>query len=204
MTTLFMIRHAESVANAGDILASQLDYPLSARGVEAAAGLAQRFCASRTADRVIASPLARAVETARPFAERLGLHVETDARLIEQDLGRFAGLTYAEVERDPAYRKERSARWDWVPEGGGESYRMIAERVGAFLMDLQRQAPGRQVLLVTHAVTLRLLRAQLEASLPRYPESIASNGEIWECELTQLGAPHGVSILDSERMIRRQ
>lgn len=185
MPVLHLMRHAQSEANVRDILAGRRDFPLSAQGREDAAAMAAAFCRGRRVGRVVSSPLARARETARPFAERLALAPLCDDRLAEQDLGRFAGMTYAQAEADPGYVADRTRRWDWRPDGGGESYRDIAERVGAFLAD----AAGwdEDALVVTHAVTMRLFRACLERTLPRYPETIAANGEIWVCPLDRGG-----------------
>jgi len=190
MTTLFLIRHAESVANASNLLAGRKDFPLTASGKKDAAMLAEDFASSRTVDAIWCSPLLRAQQTAAPFLLACDAALRLDDRLQEQDLGRFSGLSYPEVEADPAYCRQRNARWDWVPDGGGESYRMIADRVQSFLQELRERCASeqlQQVLLVTHAVTLRLFRACLENTLPQYPEAIAGNGEVWSALLTPQG-----------------
>lgn len=192
MTTLFLIRHAESVANAANLLAGRKDFPLTATGKSDAAALADGFASSRTVDAIWCSPLLRAQQTAAPFVLACDAPLRLDERLQEQHLGRFSGLSYPEVEADPAYCRQRNARWDWVPDGGGESYRMIADRVESFLQELREHCVSeqlQQVLLVTHAVTLRLFRACLENTLPRYPETIAGNGEVWSALLTPDGVP---------------
>jgi len=106
-------------------------------------------------------------------------------------MGIFAGKTYQEAESDPRYGKRREERWDWRPELG-ESYRMIAERATAFLGDLDPSAGS--CLIITHAVTMRLLRGVLEATLPAYPALIAKNGEIWEVDFKGLGHPHVIRL----------
>ena len=45
MTTLYLIRHAESVANADNLLAGRIDYPLSPTGKLDAAAIASEFAA---------------------------------------------------------------------------------------------------------------------------------------------------------------
>ena len=199
MTTLFLIRHAESVANASHILASRMNFALTEAGKSDAAALASEFSSQWKIDAIWCSPLLRAEQSAAPFVLACNAQLHLDDRLQEQYLGRFSGLSYAEAEADPAYCRERKARWNWVPEGGGESYRMIAARVDSFLADLRTQCEQEQlnsVLIVTHAVTLRLFRACLEATLPRYPESIAGNGEVWRAELTPAGTPSTITTLD--------
>ena len=199
MTILYLIRHAESVANADNLLAGRIDYPLSPTGKGDAAAIAEEFAAAIKVDLIWCSPLLRAQQTAAPFLVACNAPLRLDQRLQEQHMGRFSGKSYADVERDTSYCHDRTARWDWVPEGGGESYRMIAARVDSFLADLRTQCEQEQlnsVLIVTHAVTLRLFRACLEATLPHYPESIAGNGEVWSAELMPAGMPSTITTLD--------
>ncbi len=193
---LYFVRHAESEANASEVLASQVDFPLSAKGCVDAEALASEFCA-RTPQltRIIASPLLRAQQTAASFAHRTGLPIAHDVRIIEQHLGRFSGMSYARIESEPGYVHDRTRRWEWVPEGGGESYQMIAARVGAFLRDLTPAPADGETLIVTHAVTMRLIHAVLTQTLPKYPERIAKNGEIWSVDFQRVGVAHALETI---------
>jgi broad specificity phosphatase PhoE len=191
MKTIYFIRHAQSEANLKDILASRQDYPLTEKGRQEAVVISSGFNGIAQLDRIFCSPLIRAQQTAQPIAEAFGLKVETDERITEQDLGVFSGMTYAELNKHPGYMHERSKRWKWIPEGGGESYEMIANRLVPFFQSLE-SLEGDSILFVTHAVTLRLIKATLEQTLPDYPPKIARNGEIWKVEFTGLGNIHEV------------
>ena len=191
MKTIYFIRHAQSQANLKGILASRQDYPLTEKGRQEAVVIASEFKDIAQLDRIFCSPLFRAQQTAQPIAEAFGLDVETDERITEQDLGVFSGMTYAELDDRPDYMHERSKRWEWIPEGGGESYEMIANRLEPFFQSLE-SLEGDSILFVTHAVTLRLVKATLEQTLPDYPRDIARNGEIWKVEFTGLGNIHEV------------
>ena len=189
MKTIYFIRHAQSEANLKDILASRQDFSLTEKGRADAEAIAAEFKSIATLDRIVCSPLIRAQQTAEPIAKAFGLEVETDERITEQELGIFAGMTYAELEDRADYMHERSKRWNWVPEGGGESYEMIANRLEPFFQSLENME-GESILFVTHAVTLRLIKAHLEQTLPEYPHEIARNGEIWKIQFTKLGDTH--------------
>jgi broad specificity phosphatase PhoE len=191
MKTLYFIRHAQSEANLKEVLASRQEFPLTAQGLRDAENIAAEFKVLTSVDRVISSPLIRAQQTARPFAAAFGLTVEIDERLTEQHLGVFSGLTYADLDARPDYRQDRSKRWTWVPDGGGESYEMIAQRLNPFFQTLEK-LKGDSILFVTHAVTMRLIRATLEQTLPDYPREIAKNGEIWKVAFTRFGNVHQV------------
>ncbi|MEX1326207.1 MAG: histidine phosphatase family protein [Desulfobacterales bacterium] len=191
MKTFYFIRHAQSEANFKGILASRQDYPLTEKGGREAVVIASEFKNIAKLDRIFCSPLIRAQQTAQPIAEAFGLDVEIDGRITEQDLGVFSGMTYAELDDRPDYMHQRSKRWEWVPEGGGESYEMIANRLKPFFHSLE-SLQGNSILSVTHAVTLRLIKATLEQTLPDYPHDIARNGEIWKVRFRGLGNIHEV------------
>jgi broad specificity phosphatase PhoE len=198
MKTIYFMRHAQSEANLKDILASRQNFPLTQKGRQEAAVIASQFKDIAQLDRIFCSPLSRAQQTAQPIAEAFGLDVETDERLTEQDLGVFSGMTYAELDDRPDYMHdrpdymhERSKRWKWIPEGGGESYEMIANRLEPFFQSLEC-LEGDCILFVTHAVTLRMVKAILEQTLPDYPRDIAKNGEIWKVQFAGLGNIHDV------------
>lgn len=133
MLTLLLTRHG--AAAQGDVmLGGQLDVPLMPQGREEAAALARRLNGVRI-DRIVSSPMLRALETAQIVAT--GRPVEVDARLRELDYGRWEGLTYAEIDsHDPELR----ARWEHDPAAthspGGESGDDVAARALNFLVDL--------------------------------------------------------------------
>ncbi len=64
-------------------------------------------------------------------------------------------------------------------------------RLKLFFKSLQ-SLEGKSILFVTHAVTLRIVKAILEQTLPDYPREIARNGEIWKLQFTGLGNIHAV------------
>ncbi|QQO11042.1 histidine phosphatase family protein [Breznakiella homolactica] len=196
MAVLYFIRHAESEANSKRILASQLPFPLTEEGKREAELIASQFREITGLDRIISSPLLRAVQTAEPFGRRYGLPVGQDIRLAEQHLGIFSGMTYDEVKSEPDYRQDPMDRWNWVPRGGGESYEMIAQRVCNFLSEFNGDAGNnKNYLIVTHAVVFRLIRGALENTLPGYPKAFPNNGEIWKVDFTGLGNKHAIESL---------
>ena len=133
MLSLILTRHGQA-ASADVMLGGQLDVPLTPQGRHEAEALAQRLAGVRI-DRIISSPMLRALETAQTVAT--GRPVEVDERLRELDYGQWEGLAYDEIEaRDPALR----ARWDHDPGSthspGGESGEDVAARALSFLVDL--------------------------------------------------------------------
>ncbi|MFP4301761.1 MAG: HAD-IA family hydrolase [Spirochaetaceae bacterium] len=188
---LFVMRHCESEANRLDIVAAREEFPLSSRGRKQAERIAERFLQTEEIDRIISSPLSRARQTAKPFAEKRGVVVEINEALVEHELGVFSGLSKREIAERRDYPREKEGRWRWRPEGG-ETYEEIYERVVAFLLRDVIAGPGESILITSHAVTMRMIRAFLENSAPLYPEEIAENGEIWEIHFSAVGRPHPI------------
>lgn len=195
MPNLFFMRHVESSANKDRILASQTDVSVTPGGMQNAFDIAREFLADFKIEAIITSPQLRACQTANPFEKMSNIKAEIDKTVSEQHFGRFTGMSYDDVRLDPAYEKDVSKRWNWVPEGGGESYKMLASRVVRFFDRFLTEDIESNILIVTHAVTLRIIKALLEDSLPEFPEKIANNGEIWQVDFKGLGKKHAVKSL---------
>jgi broad specificity phosphatase PhoE len=158
--TVVLTRHGSTPrSDPEQHLGQGIDVGLSAEGQAAARALAARLDGVAF-DRIVSSPLRRAVQTVGILAA--GRAVETDARLAEMDYGEWEGLTYAEIE---ALDLPRRRRWEADPATehcpGGESGNEVAARARAFLADaIDRReadtAPGR-ILVVAHATFNRIL-----------------------------------------------
>ena len=85
---LYCIRHGESSYNAEGRIQGQSDVPLSELGRRQSEAVAAAL-AEVPIEAVYASPLRRAMQTARPVAERLNLEIQTDPRLMEVHAGEF-------------------------------------------------------------------------------------------------------------------
>ena len=86
----YFLRHGETHWNREGRTQGQLDAQLNELGRAQAARAAQALKGEPIA-RIVASPLSRALDTARAAAEVLGLDVETDPRLMECHLGDHQG-----------------------------------------------------------------------------------------------------------------
>ena len=159
MPTLHFIRHGETDWNAGRRVQGNTDVPLSARGREQAEELAARL-ADWPIGAIYSSDLRRALETARPLAERLGLEPIVDPILRERNFGAFEGLHDSEVE---ALLDDPRTFWrdaDTRPEKG-ESRREVWTRITSFLDKLLENPPADEIAIVSHGGPIRLAAAYL-------------------------------------------
>ena len=139
-TIVHLLRHGEVENPAGIIYGRLPGYHLSANG-RAMASAAADFFAERAVVALFCSPLERAQETARPVAERLGLEIVTDDRLIES-WNHFEGLKFG--VGDGSLR--RPAHWPYLINpfrpSWGEPYHAVATRMLAMMETARKAAAG--------------------------------------------------------------
>ncbi|MFI9324940.1 histidine phosphatase family protein [Kitasatospora aureofaciens] len=157
---LVLLRHGETDLNTRNRFQSQADTPLNAEGRRQARAAAERLTPGRWAA-VHASPLMRAVETARPAAERLGLALSTLDGLRERHLGTVDGLDRTRyAAEDPEAMRRLLTDPDYGPPGG-ETGAQAHRRFVAALRGLVAADHDGPVLVVTHGGVLNLLRGGL-------------------------------------------
>lgn len=148
---LLLVRHAQSVWNAGRRFQGHTDVGLSDEGIEQAAALG-RALAARRISAVYASPLARARETAAIAARGTGLSITVVDELRELSLGLWEGRTVDDVlaSEGEAYGRWRERPFD-CPPPQGEHLRDVAGRVLP-VMELiaSFHADGDEALVVSH------------------------------------------------------
>jgi broad specificity phosphatase PhoE len=159
-TLVHFLRHGE-VHNPGGVLYGRLpDYHLSETGTEMAKAVAAWF-AGRDVAAVVASPLERAQETARPVADEFDLPLHTDLRLTEAG-NVFEGQTFGVgtgsfIHPVHWWHLRNPARPSW-----GEPYREVAKRVLAAAADARDFARGHEVVLVSHQLPIWVVRSVVE------------------------------------------
>ncbi len=158
-TVVHLLRHGE-VHNPNGVLYGRLPgYHLSANGRLMAAAAAD-FFAERPVAALFASPLDRAQETARPVAERLGLEVVTDERLIESgNVLEGKTVSLAGLALNPLHW-----RYLWNPflPSWGEPYHEVAARMDAVIDRAREAGRGREAVCVSHQLPIWVSRLAAE------------------------------------------
>jgi broad specificity phosphatase PhoE len=105
---------------------------------------------------VVSSPLARAVQTARPIAARAHCGVEIDTRLVDRDYGTSAGSP----------REVLVAQWGSVDNAPGvEPVAQVLERAWDALEAAARRAADGSLAIVAHDAVNRLLLVAADGGL---------------------------------------
>ena len=144
-TTIFLVRHGETVDNARRIMQGQTHGMLNEHGREQAEGVAERL-ASEKIDAVVASDLRRAIQTAEIISARHGLPVTTTPLLRERDWGSFTGLYIPELKG----RK-------WTDDIETEEALLLRAR--DFLLYITTTYPGKRVVAVGHGIINKAILA---------------------------------------------
>ena len=200
MLTFVLTRHGlTDRSDPEQHLGQKIDIELSVAGLAQATALAGRIGAEHF-DRIIASPLLRARETARAVAgDRT---VELDARLAEMDYGRWEGLTYEQIEATDGDHRRRTRK-----ETGADKPAWTVRRIGAvlalFLGDLLAWAApsteGQQIVLaVAHSSLNRvLLCVAMGVPVRDYRRRFAQG----QGNLTVIRWPSGARIADGRLLV---
>ncbi|HTU83428.1 MAG TPA: histidine phosphatase family protein [Candidatus Acidoferrales bacterium] len=153
MRLVYVARHGETDWNGAGRYQGRRESQLTALGRQQAMALAEEL-APRDLERVVASPLSRCRQTAAVVAERAGVVLETDGRLVEIAHGSWEGRLREEIERSDAARMRA---WRESPQTvafpGGESLQDVLGRWCEFARGLEVR---RSVAVVTHDVLVRI------------------------------------------------
>ncbi|HZC07962.1 MAG TPA: histidine phosphatase family protein [Ktedonobacterales bacterium] len=154
-----LVRHGQSTFNVEGRLPSQLpNVPLTDEGRRQAHQAAIAM-AGLNLSSIISSPLERARETAEIIARGWGLPVQEEPRLMDTEMGRWAGRKISEVSKDdPGWL--RFVETPTEPPEGVEGFAQVRERVVAAIEDLRAHpGVGDDVVVVAHADVIKLIIA---------------------------------------------
>ena len=144
-TTIFLIRHGETVDNALQIMQGQTQGELNEQGREQAQQVAQRL-AAQPVDVFISSDLHRAIQTAEIIAAPHGMPVKQTPLLRERDWGSFTGRFIPDLKGEP-----------WPDDI--ESEPALLQRASDFLQYVTTTYPGKRVVAVGHGIINKAILA---------------------------------------------
>ena len=164
---IHLVRHGE-VHNPDGVLYGRIPgYHLSELGHQMADAAAKSFD-GRPVTSLYASPLQRTQESAAPWAERFGLEITTDERLIEPE-NWFEGKVMGQALRRPSswlqLRNPLKPSW-------GEPFRTIEARMLAVVDRAWNEATGGEAVLVSHQLPIVMVARSVKGlRLPHDPRN---------------------------------
>jgi len=157
---IYLVRHGETDWNRQRRIQGSSDIPLNSTG-RAQAKTTGELLASRTWNGIFASPLSRAMETARIIASEIGLEAPgTLPAVVERNYGDAEGRTASEV--DALYPGDAE-----VP--GRESREAVIERALPALVQLAEDNHGKSIIVVAHGGVIASILAAVAPERPRTP-----------------------------------
>jgi len=147
MTTVYLVRHCESLSNELKVAAGHTDFDISERGARQLEYLAERFKDVKL-DVIYSSPLLRAYKTALAINKYPQTEVVKDDRFIEKHIGALEGKPLTGL--DPQAQEQRRLAPQLFLPKGGESPIAAGERGFQALLDIVAQNPGKNIAVTGH------------------------------------------------------
>lgn len=173
-----LLRHGH-VHNPDGVLYERLpDFHLSEVGREMALRVAD-YTADFDLVHLRCSPLERAQETIAPIAERHGLDVVTDNRVVEAG-NNLRGRVFTGKLSQLAHPFVLAKLWNPLRPSWGEAYTDIVARMRAAIADAAAAAEGQEALIVSHQLPIWMVRRAAEG------RRLAHDPRKRECTLASL------------------
>ncbi len=157
MTTMYFIRHGQSVGNKLGRFLGQTDLDLSELGYEQAEQT-RRYFENIRVDVVYASDLMRAFNTVAPIAHDKGIELIPDSELREIACGRWENQLFEDLK--VAFKSDYDV---WLNDIGnarctdGESVVELQSRIKAEVERIANIHDGESVVIGTHATPIRCM-----------------------------------------------
>ena len=145
MTTLYLVRHGETVDNVNQIMQGQTQGQLTDNGIRQAEEVRDQM-ALEDFSAIIASDLKRSVDTAQIIAEPHHLEVIQMPLLRERDWGGFTGRFIPDLKGEV-----------WPDDI--ETLENLLSRAGEFIAYVRKTYPGKKVLAVGHGIMNKAIQA---------------------------------------------
>ncbi|WP_041679321.1 histidine phosphatase family protein [Rhizobium etli] len=158
MTTIFLLRHGETVWNEAGRFQGQKDSPLTERGQQQADEAGRRL--ARELERhpgqidVHVSPLGRTKKTAARIARYVPLRSRDEPRLMEVTIGSWDGMSHYEIHMEYPGMLEGADAFNWFFRSpDGETFDAACARIKEWLSQLRSTT-----IAISHGLTGRLIR----------------------------------------------
>jgi broad specificity phosphatase PhoE len=158
---IHFLRHGETDESQTGTYCGSVDPDLTPTGYEMASAFALAYQSVPWAA-IYSSPMRRAVATAAPLCESIGMSMQLRDGLREIAYGEWEGKTPEETNRE---FHDDYVRWladpGWNAPTHGETGVQIARRSGMVLGEIENSGANGNVLVVSHKATIRIMICML-------------------------------------------
>ncbi|MGF1496145.1 MAG: histidine phosphatase family protein [Elainellaceae cyanobacterium] len=172
---LYLLRHGETTHSRTGGYCGALDPELTPNGLQMAQAFAEAYRTLPWAG-IYASPMKRAIATAKPLCEATNLEMQIREGLREIHFGEWEGKSIDEVKQQ---YEDDYVRWltepAWNPPTGGETAVELASRASLVIAEIEERHRDGNVLVVSHKATIRIILCSLLGiDLGRYRDRITT------------------------------
>ena len=187
-TTVYFIRHGESVGNLHRICLGHTDLDLTDLGRKQAEKTAEAL-KNVHFDAVFSSDLQRAVHTAEPHAAKRGLEIEKSPLFRELFFGEWenASVLMLKTEHEEEFMIGWRQNFGTFTAPKGESVVDMADRMAEGVRMVAEKHPSATVLVTSHAAAIRALWGKISGYKPSewaeaHPFPTNASYSVLECE----------------------
>ena len=183
MGQVYFVRHGQTIWNVENKICGATDIALTELGHKQAVETGKKILEQGIkADEILYSPLIRAKDTALHIAEITGIPAREEARLKEQNFGK-----YESTPRDGAEFREAKKQFVNCYEGG-ESMLHLAQRIYNLLDEVA--ASDKTYILVAHNGIARVVQYYFyEMTNEEYAAFCLANFSVVSYDLSKMGQP---------------
>ena len=158
MTTLYLIRHGTTDANANGIFQGVLDLPLNDLGLKQARALGERF-KDIDVDVLYCTPLQRTRQTAEGLRGDKDLPILVEPGIVEVDGGLMEAKKISVIdEAFPGLMETFKTDLPNFQAPGGESTRDVYDRVTSALTRIVAENAGKTIACISHGFAIQTFR----------------------------------------------
>lgn len=155
MAAIYLLRHAESSANSGGILAGRIEgVQLSKRGKLQSRAIVKELRKYEIAS-IYSSPMERCLETIEPYSTSVGRKVRKSEEFMEMDYGLWSGKKLSSLKREKMWKRIQTSPSS-VRFPSGESFLEMERRVKKGLTVHAKRHPKSNILIVSHGDPIKM------------------------------------------------
>lgn len=154
ITTIYLVRHTQTVGNVEKRLTGREDYELTDDGKKYVELLTERLKDIKF-DNVYSSTTGRAIKTVKPLAELNSLGVETTEELCEMYFGIYDGWKWEDVNKvNPEIKEGQNTTNEIMGIPEQESTETVASRMYNYIRKIAIENRGKTILIGSHGVAI--------------------------------------------------
>lgn len=159
---IYIVRHGQTDWNKKTKLQGRSDISLNEEGKKVAAQTGKGLSNIKF-DRIISSPLKRAIQTAELIRGNRAINIEIDDRIIEMGFGSFEGLEFdkSRLHNYGELNNFFNHPHLYVPPEGAETINELRVRTASFMKELIEKVSADNILVVTHGAAISGLLAYI-------------------------------------------